>query len=463
MLEVFHFGALAGDIQVHKTIAEALAQDFGGVRQLQGALNRQGNPARLVPRGAANHRGGAAAASHSQPARQQTRRRRQIRIGVRPANAVFHPNRLHGGRVRNPKADRAVVHPPMRVCRRPLHVDAAKRIDIRQVNGAHLRQVPLQSAQIRQKQRAEKPVRILRPRGAGFLREDVFAACARNDALVQVHGTARLVFAGLRHEGRGDAVADGGLAHAALEDQHLVRHFQRVAVLEVYFKLRHALLVGEGVHGELLRLGEAVDVLYDRLKLVDRVNGKRLAGKLRPSGSADRWREGVVRVDIVFRQIEFKFGRDQRTPSLALIHSQDALEDAARGVANQAAVHNAVADDLAGGLGGPGDGEAALALGAELHVGVGFADVFLLLAPVAGDGLGDGGFGHPHGFLQEFFARHYFAARDAGEVRDEEFHLGGAALAKPFAHFGVCHGFLESVKFAVWLSGGNYATITPLM
>ncbi|MCY1424422.1 hypothetical protein D9M71_401660 [compost metagenome] len=58
--------------------------------------------------------------------------------------------------------------------------------------------------------------------GAVFVGEDVLASMDVDDALVQVHGTARLTGHGLGHEGSRDVVLERGLAHGALEHQDLV-------------------------------------------------------------------------------------------------------------------------------------------------------------------------------------------------------------------------------------------------
>ena len=52
-------------------------------------------------------------------------------------------------------------------------------------------------------------------------------------ALVDVHGGTRFVAHGLGHEGGIDAVAMGGLAHGALEQEHLVGEIDGISVQEV--------------------------------------------------------------------------------------------------------------------------------------------------------------------------------------------------------------------------------------
>ena len=64
------------------------------------------------------------------------------------------------------------------------------------------------------------------------------------------------------------------LAQRALEQEGLVGELQRVAVVEVDLHLRRAGLVGQRVDVDLLRLAPVVDVLEDRVELVDRVDAE---------------------------------------------------------------------------------------------------------------------------------------------------------------------------------------------
>jgi hypothetical protein len=100
---------------------------------------------------------------------------------------------------------------------------------------------------------------------------------------VDVHRTARLLGHRARHEGREDIVAQRGLAHGALEREHLVGERQRIAVQEIDLELRRAGLVDQRVHVQLLRLAEIVHVLDDRIELVDGVYASRTGARI-PAG-----------------------------------------------------------------------------------------------------------------------------------------------------------------------------------
>ena len=105
-------------------------------------------------------------------------------------------------------------------------------------------------------------------------REQVAAGVAVEHALVDVHRAAGLAGHRLGHEGGVDAVLEGGLAQRALEQEGLVGELERVAVVEVDLHLRGAGLVGQRVDVDLLRLAPVVDVLEDRVELVDRVDAE---------------------------------------------------------------------------------------------------------------------------------------------------------------------------------------------
>ena len=105
-------------------------------------------------------------------------------------------------------------------------------------------------------------------------------------ALVDVHGAAGLARHRLRHERRVHLVAERRLARRALEHEHLVGERHRVAVDQVDLHLRRAVLVDQRVDLDLLRLAEGVDVVEQRIELVDRGDAVGLAADLRagPSG-----------------------------------------------------------------------------------------------------------------------------------------------------------------------------------
>ena len=105
---------------------------------------------------------------------------------------------------------------------------------------------------------------------------------------MDVHGAARLLAMRLRHERRVHLVAQRRLARRALEQERLVRQVQRIAVQEVDLHLRRAVLVDQRVDLDVLRLAERVDVVEQRIELVDRRDAVALAARLcapeRPTG-----------------------------------------------------------------------------------------------------------------------------------------------------------------------------------
>ena len=115
--------------------------------------------------------------------------------------------------------------------------------------------------------------------------EQVAAACDVEHALMHVHGAARLALHRLGHEGRVHAVLERRLAQGALEQERLVGELQRIAVVEVDLHLGRAGFVGQRVDVDLLRLAPVVDVLEDRIELVDGVDAVALARGLRAAAS----------------------------------------------------------------------------------------------------------------------------------------------------------------------------------
>ncbi len=96
------------------------------------------------------------------------------------------------------------------------------------------------------------------PSGPG---EQVLPGLRVHDALVHMHGAAGLAAHRLGHESGVDVVAQRHLAHRALEQEHLVREMQRVAMQEVDLHLRRTFLVDQRVEVHLLQIAEIVHFL----------------------------------------------------------------------------------------------------------------------------------------------------------------------------------------------------------
>ena len=94
---------------------------------------------------------------------------------------------------------------------------------------------------------------------------------------MDMHGTARFIRDGFRHEGGKAIMAEGGLADEALEIENLIGEFDGAAVAEVDFELTGAAFLGDAVDLEPLGFGEIVDVVDHRAEFVDRGHGIRLA------------------------------------------------------------------------------------------------------------------------------------------------------------------------------------------
>ena len=155
---------------------------------------------------------------------------------------------------------------------------------------------------------------------------------------MHVHRAAGLARHRLGHEGGVDAVLEGGLAQGALEQEGLVGELERVAVVEVDLHLRRPGLVGQRVDVDLLRLAPVVDILEDRVELVDRVDAERLARRLLPARAADRRHQRVVRVLVDLGQEEFELGCHHRLPALVCVELEHPAQHVARGDLDRRAV-----------------------------------------------------------------------------------------------------------------------------
>ena len=265
--------------------------------------------------------------------------------------------------------------------------------------------------------------------------EQVVAARDVEHALMDVHRAARLALHGLGHEGRVDAVLERRLAQRALEQEGLVGELERLAVVEVDLHLRRPALVGQRVDVDLLRLAPVVDVLEDRVELVDRLDAVALARRFGAPRAADRRLERIVRILVDLGQEELELGRHHRPPAMLGVGGEHAAQHLARRDRELAAVVvEAVADHLRGRLVVPGHGADRARIGPHAHVAerrVG-DPVLLLGRIVARHGLDEHRLGQTQGVVSEradeLGGRQDLAPRDAVEVGDEALDLGDLTL-----------------------------------
>jgi hypothetical protein len=249
-------------------------------------------------------------------------------------------------------------------------------------------------------------------------------------------------------------VFQGRFAQGAFEIKHLVGQSQRIAVLEIDFHLAGADLVDQGVDVEVHQVAVIVDVLEQRIELVDGVDAVHLAAGFGAPAAADRGGQRQVGVDVFRRQIKLEFWRDQRLPALLGVQFQHAAQHRARGEIDQFAIGKVtVVDHLRGRVDRPrhhGDGGG---VGLQDHVAVGAGNGAVVGVVVgrriAGDSHAEHGFRQAHAALfGEFDARQDLAAGNAGQVGDQAFDFSDALGIEPLVHVGVaeiladCHDCL---------------------
>ncbi len=272
--------------------------------------------------------------------------------------------------------------------------------------------------------------------GPVFIGEDVLAGLDVDDALVQVHGTARLTGHRLGHEGRGHVVLERRFAHGPLEHQDLVGQGQGIAVTEVDFHLRRAVFMDQCVEIQFLQFAPVVDVFEQRVEFVGRLDGKGLATGFRATGAADRRLQREVRVFAALGQVKLHFRRHDRLPALVGIEFQDLLEHVARRQLDGVALLVVgVVDHLGGGFDGPGHQVHRVAVGAADHVDVRRVEQFVIdvvFDIVAGHGLQQNALGQAHAFFgNELVGRRDLAPGDPGQIANHAFDFCDLVVFQP--------------------------------
>ena len=229
------------------------------------------------------------------------------------------------------------------------------------------------------------------------------------------------------------------LAHGALEEEGLVGEFERIAVIEVDLALGDAFLVDQAVDRDLLLLAEIVDVLEQRIELVDRVDAVGLTPGLRAAGLSGGRLQRIVGIEVLLGEIEFQLRRDDRLPVAGGVFGENVLQHLARRDGDRASLAViAVADHLRGRLLIPGHDADGFGVRHQHHVG-------RLVGGLLGLGMGAGDHLAEHRIRQaqraavdggeEFSGGQDLAARNARHVGHQALDLGDPVLLDPFLQF----------------------------
>ena len=214
--------------------------------------------------------------------------------------------------------------------------------------------------------------------------------------------------------------------------------------------------VAQGSELDLLRLAEVVDVVDERVVFVQRVDAVRLAASFDLPGASLRRPQGIVRVRIALDEIELELRCDDGAPAALAIELEHLAQHMARGGVHRAAVGvETVVDDLRGGFRSPRNEPDGAFVGPQHHVAIRRVDRALILGIVSGNGL-------QHECFREIQTvraairgdRHDLAARDAGHVGHQRFHLGNRVLAAPAVD--VAHGAVLLERSLVTTYGASW-------
>ena len=145
--------------------------------------------------------------------------------------------------------------------------------------------------------------------------EDVLARLDIDDALMDVHGAARLVRKRLCHERRVAIVREGGFPDRPLEEKDLIRKIDGIAVQQIDFELRRAAFLNDRVDLQILPLGKFVDVVDDLVVFVDGAKAIGLPAGAGTARASHRRLERIIGIGVGFGQIEFEFRGDDRAAS----------------------------------------------------------------------------------------------------------------------------------------------------
>ena len=182
----------------------------------------------------------------------------------------------------------------------------------------------------------------------------------------------------------------------AFEEEGLIRHFERVAVVKVDFDLRCTGFMAQCVDIDVLLFTVIVNIFEDGVELVHGINTVSLTSAFFAARAAHGRLQGYIRIGIDRDEIEFKFRRDNRLPPALLVFREDLLQLVARGERDGRIISiERIADDLCGRLLIPRHKAHGVIVGHHVNVAIRGADEFAL-GIITRDGLDEDGLGNGH-------------------------------------------------------------------
>ena len=223
-------------------------------------------------------------------------------------------------------------------------------------------------------------------------------------------------------------MAQRGFADQPLEEEDLVRQPDGVAMRKVDLDLARAAFLQDAVNLESLGFGKIIDVIDDLAVFIDRTHRIGLLAGSAAARPAHGGHDRHVGIKIARGQEEFHLGRDDRPPAFGVVQFNNAAQHIARGGGHGVAgLILRVMDHLQGDVRRPGGGGGRGKVRDQDHVGLGEL-ARRVVGPFAGDRLQEDRVRQEEtALLGEFRRRHRLAARHAGDIADDAFHLVNAA------------------------------------
>lgn len=207
---------------------------------------------------------------------------------------------------------------------------------------------------------------------------------------------------------------------------------------QVDLKLRSTGFLNDRVDLQPLGLGIIIDMLDHFLIFINGGERESLAAGGLPAGAAYRRLQRVIRVRVLFGEIEFNLRRNNRAEALGGVMFHHAAQDlTGRGSGVIAFTVKQIMDDQEGRIARPGHGTGGGIIRQQGQVTVRVEILPGHIGIIAVDRADQDGNRQPDiGALHEFGGGHNLAARDTGEIRSDAFNLVNAIGSDPFRQRG---------------------------
>ena len=250
-----------------------------------------------------------------------------------------------------------------------------------------------------------------------------------------MHRRSRLIRNRLGHERRIHIMVQRRFANRPLEQKHLIRQRERVAMQQIDFHLRRALFMDQRINLKPLAFREVINIVKQIIEFVHGRHGIGLPPRLRPARPAHRRLERIIRILIALNEVELHFGRHNGTPAALLVKLDNPSQHLPRRDFDRATIlMEGIMDHLRRRVRCPRHDRQGRIVRHQVNIAIGRVkrDAFIIIRIFAGDRLEKDRAGQRHFWRRNKLAhRHHLAASHTRHIGNDALDIFETTLLQP--------------------------------